>query len=128
MLSALIWRNSPRLGNAAQQQAALAGDHGELSGNAAGDVFDQHALTVGTRLDNLHTSREQNEERNIAVAGLEQNVPGCTGRTVAEGRSLSICMAVRRGKASVPGSVEIGRVVEDMRGSREKEIRRRRCR
>ena len=61
--------------DAAENEAAVAGDHGHFAGKFAGVVrghFDVRRRAIG--LHDLHGAGEHDEEGNVCVAGLEENL------------------------------------------------------
>ena len=62
------------LGDAAEHEAALAGNHGHFSGELARTVLCDGALAGKIRLDDLHGPGQQDEKRHVGVAGREKHL------------------------------------------------------
>lgn len=58
-------------GYAAANQAARARNHRHLAGELSGNVTDDGALAVNSRLYDFHGARKDHEEWDLRVAGLE---------------------------------------------------------
>ena len=63
----------------------LAGDHGHLAGEFAGVMGGDGAFAREIGLHDFHAAGEQNEERNVGIARLEQNFTGLNGPDFGDG-------------------------------------------
>ena len=73
------------LGDAPENQALLAGDHGHLAGERAGVVVGDGALAVERGLDDLHGSRRGGRRRGRRFVRGEQDLAGRDLPQMAQG-------------------------------------------